>query len=429
MAEIRPFRGLIYNQEKIGGNYLSVVAPPYDVISAEMKDALYGESGYNVIRLILGKSLDRDDETNNVYTRAKENLINWEKHDVLLKDDKPAIYIYLQEYDCNGKKHKRVGFICLMKIGETGNDPVLPHEYTLAKPKVDRMNLIKQVKANLSPIFSLYEDTDGVINREIEKSIKRRDPVIDVTRDDGSHKLWRLQDEKSVDVIVNAMRDKKAFIADGHHRYEVAKTYRDTCRKDPDYDGSADFVMMYFTDLSENSDLTVLATHRAVKVMPAEQKEKLMSKLETYFDIKKRGSLTELVDNLNEEIFEENVFGFFDGKDYFLMKPKNKEKLLNLITDDRAYEWKTLDVSVLHSAVFNKILLVNNSEGNISYFREPKDAEKVVKDGSHMAAFFLKPTRVEQLKAVAELGEMMPQKSTYFYPKLLTGLVINKFEK
>ncbi|MFH1395185.1 MAG: DUF1015 domain-containing protein [Candidatus Omnitrophota bacterium] len=428
MAEIKPFKGLVYNQEKIGGDYLNVVAPPYDVIPEEMKDALYAKNEYNVIRLILGKSQNGDDDKNNVYTRAKENLKNWENQGVIVRDDKPAIYIYVQEYECNGKTHKRIGFICLMKIGETGKDPVLPHEYTLAKPKADRMNLIKQVKANLSPIFSLYEDTDGIINDVITANIKKSDPVINITADDGTHKFWRLQDENSIDVIVNAMKDKKAFIADGHHRYEVAKTYRNMRRKEPGYDGSSDYVMMYFTDLSENSDLTVLATHRVVKVMPEDEKEKLLSKLEVYFDVKKCVSLTELFDNLNKEVFQDNVFGFFNGKDYFYMKPKNKGKLLSLIPDNKALEWKTLDVSVLHSAVLNKILAVDNLEGNITYMRRPEDAERIVKNGSHMAAFFLNPTRVDQLKAVAELGEMMPQKSTYFYPKLLTGLVINKFE-
>ena len=429
MAEIKPFKGLLYNKNKIGGDYSSVVAPPYDVISENMRDELYGKHDYNVIRLILGKPLEGDDQKNNKYTRARELLDRWQREEVLVRDDSESFYIYLQEYDYKGKRHRRAGFMGLMKIGDPGSDPVLPHEYTHAKPKEDRMNLIKQVESNLSPIFTLYEDENGTLKEILEKAVSSSNPVIDTEVDGERCKLWRLSDEGSVKKIVSGMAGKKVFIADGHHRYEVARAYRDMRKRENGYNGSADHVMMYFTDLLERDSLTVMATHRVIKVMPAADEDEVAAKLGKYFDIAECDGLSALMERLEGSIAEGNTFGFFGGNRYFFMSPRDRSGLLKLVTEKKPAEWKELDVSVLHSAVFDGILSISNAEGNITYVKDPEDAESLVRDGSHTGAFFLNPTRVEQLKAVAELGEMMPQKSTYFYPKLLTGIVINRFEK
>ena len=425
MAEIKPFRGLIYEPEKIGGDYSKVVAPPYDVIPRKTRDELYLKSEYNIIRLILGKSVERDSPAVNKYTRAKDSLENWVKKGVLARDDKEALYIYSQEYSAGGKTCLRIGFMALMKIGESGQDEVLPHEYTLAKPKADRMNLIKEVQSNLSPIFSLY-DGEGSITGILKKEMDAAPPIIDIKLDGEHHKFWRLARAEVISAICSGMRDKKAFIADGHHRYEVAKNYRDVLRTSPEYDGRADYVMMYFTDLSVREGLTVFATHRIIKAMPRVEKSEIISKLNEYFEIFECRDLTEMAGKLEDDFSEEHAFGFFDGEKYLFMRSKDKEKLLALMLEDKSLQWKDLDVSVLHSAILGKILSVKTEEGNITYVKTAEDAETGVKDGSHAAAFFLRSTRLEQLKSVAELGEMMPQKSTYFYPKLLTGLVINQ---
>ncbi len=427
MAEIKPFKGLLYGKDKIGGDYSGVVAPPYDVISDRMRDELYERNEHNIIRLILGKALAEDDEKSNKYTRAREYFDRWQHSGVLVRDEAESLYVYSQEYDHKGKKRCRIGFIGLMKIGDPGKDAAVPHENTLARPKEDRLNLIKQVESNLSPIFTLYDDTDGTIKRTLEDASSASDPVIDFEINGQRHKLWRLLDEVSVKKIVSVLGAKKVFIADGHHRYEVARTYRDLRRQEAGYDGRADHVMTYFADLTEPDNLTVMATHRVIKAMPGAEDGVAVSKLREYFDVTECGGLSQLMERLEEAIAEDHVSGFFDGKNYFFMKPGNKGALRGLITEDRAEAWKQLDVSVLHSAVFDKILSISSAEGNIIYVREPEEGEALVRSGRCEAAFFLNPTRVEQLKAVAELGEMMPQKSTYFYPKLLTGLVVHKF--
>ena len=427
MAEIKPFKALLYDKDKIGGDYAEVMAPPYDVIPANMQEELYNKNPYNVIRLILGKDMEGDDEKNNKYIRAKNILKEWQQQGVMAKNCEDTFYVYLQEYEHDGNKCRRVGFMGLLKMGEPGNDAVLPHEYTLAKPKEDRMNLIKQVEGNLSPIFALYDDKGAQVKEILEKGMSSSDPAIDVSIDGISHRIWRISDKDDIEKIVSLMEDRKTFIADGHHRYEVARMYRDMKRKDPAYDGSADYIMMYFTDMTEQANLTVMATHRVIKDMQVSGDDDLTSKLEQYFDIEKYDDLSGLMERLKAGEGEDHNFGSFIGKKYFLLKPKNDDDLRGLITEDKTPEWKKLDVSVLHSAVLEKILGIGSVEGNITYVRDAEKGDSLVKEGSHTAAFFLNPTKVDQIKAVAELGEMMPQKSTYFYPKLLSGLTINTF--
>ncbi|MFC1644103.1 DUF1015 domain-containing protein [Candidatus Omnitrophota bacterium] len=427
MTEIRPFRGLLYDKSKTGGDYANVMAPPYDVISKNMQDELYEKNAHNIVRLILGKDAAGGSPENNKYTRARRFLDEWQQEGALRRDDTDSFYIYLQEYGYKGEKHRRIGFIGIMKIGETGKDTVLPHEHTLAKPKEDRMNLIKQVQSNLSPIFTLYDDKDGIVRSILEGSVGTASPLIDIDVDGEKHKLWRLSDKESIEGITSRMADKKVFIADGHHRYEVARAYRDMRRQQDGYDGSADYIMMYFTDMGEDNDLTVMATHRVIKVMPRADDGEFIGMLGEHFDVTECGELSGLMERLDKSFAQDQAFGFFDGKNYIFMKTKDKNSLRGFVKEDKTEQWKQLDVSVLHSVVLDGILSVASAEGNITYVREPEKAETLVRDGSHMAAFFLNPTRVGQLKAVAECGEMMPQKSTYFYPKLLSGLVIHRF--
>jgi uncharacterized protein (DUF1015 family) len=430
MAEIKPFKALSYNSNKIKADYSKVVAPPYDVIPEKMRDELYEKDAHNIIRLILGKSFDGDDERNNKYTRAGKLLSEWQEEDVLTKDKTDAFYVYVQEYECSGKTHRRIGFFGLMKIEAAGEESVVPHEHTLAKPKEDRMNLIKQVKGNLSPIFLLYDDKVGTVTSILEEAVSSSKPVIDIEVSGEKHKLWRLQEEDSIKRITSFMSDKKVYIADGHHRYEVAKNYRNAQRGLEGYDGEADYILMYFTDMTDDesrNSLTVMATHRAVKEMPVTPAE-LADKLKGYFDVTECKDLSELMKCLEGATDKDHIFGYFGGDKYLSIRLKDEKNLPELITDKKSIEWKQLDVSILHAGILRDLLGVKKDEGNITYVKDAKQAEALVKDGTHAAAFLLNPTRVRQIKTVSEGGDMMPQKSTYFYPKLLTGLVINKFD-
>lgn len=430
MAEIRPFKGLLYDKRKIGGGYSSVVAPPYDVISEEMKNELYAKNAYNIIRLILGKGQENDNEKDNWYSRAANDLDSWQKDGVLARDRNESLYAYLQEYPYRGVTRRRLGFIGLMKIEENDKDKVLPHENTLARPKEDRMNLIKRVASNMSPIFSLYNggSDNMAVKQLLEENIGGVEPIADVRTGEERERLWRIDDSAVIKKVVSLMGDKRIFIADGHHRYEVARMYRDMRRKDRNYNGSADYVMMYFTDMADVDNLTVMATHRVIKQMPFSGDGELKDRLNGLFDIKEYPGIDQLVDALESSPRGEYIFGYFSGEKYLMLKARDIDKVLNIMKEDKSREWKLLDVSILHSAVLGSLLSVDDGEGNVTYVRDPEKGIKLVADGSHMAAFFLKPTRVDQIKAVAELGEKMPQKSTYFYPKLLSGLVINKFD-
>jgi uncharacterized protein (DUF1015 family) len=424
MAEVRPFRGLVYDPVTLG-DVSKVMAPPYDVISTEKREELYSKSDFNVVRLILGKDLPGDGREDNKYIRSKKAMKDWMEKGVLATDEREALYVYLQQYEVKEQRVSRIGFLGLMKI--EGTDVVLPHEHTLSKPKEDRMNLIGEVECNLSPIFGLYSGDEGYISGKLKNAVSELAPFTDIEIDGVRHVLWKLFDAGEISAILGAMETRKVFIADGHHRYAVAKAYRDLCRSREGYDGRADHVLMYLTDMDDPENLTVLATHRVVNNIPDDVKKGILSNIEKYFNVTDIKGLPELMDKMDELRRKSYVYGFFDGTGYYLLEPGKNDDLKELM-ENKPEPWKDLDVSVLHSVIFEKLLGIWAKEGDVSYAKEPEEAERMVKEASGRAAFFLNPTRVEQLRAVAEVGEMMPQKSTYFYPKLLTGLVMNRFE-
>lgn len=254
MADVKPFKGILYNRKKV--DVSRVVTPPYDVISDDMQARFYRNDPYNIIRLILGKEHKGDTKKNNKYTRAKSFFHKWLKSNILTRDPRPSIYVYLQEYLDSGEKKTRVGFISLMRIEDPKKSGVLPHEYTLRKPKEDRLKLIASVRANLCPIFSLFQDQDNIINKIIKPFIKSKEPLFEIDLNGVVHKLWRVDDIKIISKIRSGMRNKKIFIADGHHRYEVSLLYRNLTREKSNVKKSAqnaDYVMMYFTNMNEKS--------------------------------------------------------------------------------------------------------------------------------------------------------------------------------
>jgi len=425
MAQIKPLKGYRYNPEKV--NISNVVAPPYDVISPSMQERFYAKDKHNIVRLILGKEEIKDTGTHNKYTRAKKFLNNWINKKVFKKDKKFSIYIYTQQYLHKSKKRTRIGFIALMKIEDPKKSGILPHEYTLDKPKADRMNLIKTTKANLSPIFSLFQDKENKINHLLKLYIKSETPLFSVDAEGVLHKVWQLDKKALIQKIRWHMLEKKIFIADGHHRYEVALSYRNSLRNSPP-NKNAKYVMMYFSNLSERGNLTILSTHRVVRNIGRITDKVLIKRLTNHFNITKMKNIAGCIDRLERAPRNRNTFGMYKGGNtFYLVTLKKKFSLKKLINSKKTYSLKRLDVTILHDLIMSKLLCVKKPENNIKYIHNEKDAVKLVQKGEYEVAFFLKPTRVTDMKNVAEKGEMMPQKSTYFYPKLLTGLVINKF--
>ncbi len=426
MAKIKPFKGITYNTERVCMN--NVVAPPYDVISPAMQERLYSKDQFNIVRLILGTEEATDTAKQNKYTRSKKFLDNWIENKVLLKDKKPSVYIYVQHYLHRGKKKTRIGFLALMKIEDPKESGILPHEYTLAKPKVDRLNLIKNVRANLSPIFTLFEDKKNKVNKILKAFTKSNKALFTIDADGITHSFWKMSNAVFIKRIESEMRKKKIFIADGHHRYEVALNYRNRMRKTGQFKESMNYIMMYFSSLRERGNLTILSTHRAVKDIDGFGEKELLKKLGEYFYISKVKNLKSLTDYLEENSGVKQVFGIYlRHNKFYLLKLKDDLRIDEIIKSKKPDILKRLDVTVLHDLIIDKILGVKSSENSIKFIRDEFDAVKVVDNGDYRCAFFLRPTKVREMKNIAEKGVMMPQKSTYFYPKLLTGLVINKF--
>ncbi len=430
MAKISAFKGILYNKAKIK-NLEAVTAPPYDVISPQMQDELYKAHFLNIVRVILGKESKGDNRKNNKYTRAAGLLSKWLKEGVLNKDKKPSIYIYEQEYLHKGKLKSRTGFICLMKIEDPSSSLVLPHEHTFSRPKEDRLNLIRNTKANTSPIFCIFNDDGNKITKIIEGYARKKQPIIDIHIEGVGHRVWRVANPGIINKVKKGLDDKQVFIADGHHRYEVALSFRNEMRKKPGRvrAGKFDNVMVYLSNLTDEG-LTVFSTYRAIKTIGSLKWGRLEKKLGRYFEIESVKDKKDMFKEL-EKAKKGYAFGvYFKNRCFYLLRLKNESALDGIIKVDRSREWKRLNVTVLHFLIFDHILHIDRfsaNDRNIIYTRDEDFAIGLVKKGECDVAFFQLPTKVAEVQNIAKGGDRMPHKSTYFYPKLLTGLVINKF--
>ncbi|MDP3788815.1 MAG: DUF1015 domain-containing protein [Candidatus Omnitrophota bacterium] len=432
MAKILPFKGVLYNREKVKG-FKSVVSPPYDVISHAMKEELYKASPYNIVRIILGKHSPDDNKSDNQYTRAARFLEEWLRSGVLKKDTKPAIYVYEQEYLHKGKPKKRMGFISLMRIEDPGKNLVLPHEYTFAKPKEDRLNLIRATGANTEPIFCIFQDNGNRVTNAIRGRgyAKKSKPVINIRLEGIRNRIWRLADQDIIRKIQKALDKKQVFIADGHHRYEVSLAFRDEMRKKLGLKDAGEFenLMVYFSSLTDDN-LTILSTYRVIKNAGGMDWKTIELKLQPYFRIEEAKTKKAMFDAL-EMVKTGYTFGmYFKNGKFYVLKLKNEAVLDKVIKEDKSREWRRLNVTVLHYLVLGHILHVDKSSSNdenILYTRDEDDAIGQVKSGKCEMAFFQVPTKMIQVRNIAAHGDRMPHKSTYFYPKPLSGLVLNKF--
>ena len=446
MAKIIPFKGILYNKEKIR-DMKDVVAPPYDVISPSEQEELYKRHDNNVVRLILGKESNSDTPDNNRYTKARDSFDSWQRDSILIKDAFPSIYVYSQEYhlgETEGfEKKRRLGFIALSKLEDFGEGKIHPHENTLAKPKEDRLKLMQHCNANFSSIFGLFSDPSKRID-SVLKDYMRHSPLYDMVDDAGMrHTLWAIRDNRAIKIITSVMSDKQIFIADGHHRYETAINYRNEMRgKLPNFSGEElyNYVMMYFTN-TNSEGLSILPIHRLVSNLSDFDKKKIVEKAGEFFNIEKlsfnesdeKTVKQKLFSDIKERGEKEHIFGMYLGNDeYLLLTLKDEDVLDRLITNSRHPSWKKLDVTILHTLLIEKVLGISEKnlaeQKNITYTISGDEAIKDVKAGKYQIALFLNPTKIEEVKDVAAAGEKMPQKSTFFYPKLLTGLVMNKLE-
>ncbi len=414
-----------------------LVAPPYDVISAEMQEALYRRSPYNVVRLILGRQYDGDGPDDNRYTRAKRDLESWIAKGILVEDLQPAVYVYEQRFRAAGRDLTRRGIICAIEMSPFGQGTVFPHEETFSAPKADRMHLLKATKANLSPVFGLTPDDDRSLSALLEEAVSSCRDHIEVKEDAGVlNRLYAVSDAGMIGRLAEAIKPRPIFIADGHHRYETALNYRDERRAAENYKGPLgtrpyDDVMMMCVPMSDPG-LVILPTHRLIKRSAGSLAEKLPAAADKYFRLKEadRGELERLASG---DAAGPAVIGLAvrrTGGLYTLTLASMEPMKDALPGMSDAY--RELDVAALHSLLLERCLgMTREAIGRgeqITYVKDAAEAldRTVGPAADHEATFILRPTRIDQVRAVAAAGEKMPHKSTYFYPKLLSGLVMRR---
>lgn len=426
MANIKPFKALRFNTN-ITGDIKNLISPPYDIINDEQYKNYIDLSEFNIIRLELPKGTDP-------YSKAKNLLNEWTKSGILKRDKKDSIYIYEEEFNLSGEIKKIRGFICLVKLEEFSKKIILPHEETLSKAKDDRLNLMKATSCNFSQIYSLYIDEQNKTASLINDACSLK-PDVETSDFEGlTHRIWKITDEDIIANLSKQFKNRKLYIADGHHRYETAINYRNYLREnDLAKEGStADYIMMMLVSMADEG-LVVFPTHRLIKNIDNFNFNEVISKCEPYFEIEEKDDTHKIKEEL-ARLYNKSkkAFAFYYGtKKWILLTLKDNIRIKEII-QNLSEAILNLDVTILHNLILDKAFGIDKenmrSQCNLIYTRSIDEAIESVNNKTSQCAFILNPTRVTEIKNVALAGEKMPQKSTYFYPKLITGLVMNQID-
>ncbi len=425
MASLYPFRGFRYNCKYVK-DINKVVAQPYDKTNALMQEEYYQRSSYNVVRITL--NLEKRQDPSTKYPDARSIFEQWFNDQILVQDPNPAIYPYYQEHVLEGRVHLQKGFIALLDLKRAGAG-IMPHEHTLAEPKQDRLRLMRSIEANEDFIYMLYADKKLTVNGVIDRAISGKQPEIEATDDFGAvHRIWSIQDPEVQRGIQKAMSEQQLFIADGHHRFETSVDFMHECnRRNWTPAAVESFDKRMVACFNSADGVTILPTHRLIRDLPDFNPQAFLNDIKTRFEVECAASAEELWNKM-EEGLESNVFGFYpaDLKQFYLLRLKMQ------VEEDPALlghcpDYRKLDVSILHALLLEQRLGIDEgklaAQAHVDYMRERESCIQLVNDGKYQAAFFLNPTTAEQMERIAIAGERMPQKSTDFYPKPLTGLV------
>jgi uncharacterized protein (DUF1015 family) len=434
--DIKPFKAYRFN-EAVVGDVGACIAPPYDVISEQQQQQLYRSSSYNIVRIIRPIAKPGNNDKNNVYTRAAGYLADWVKQGALKIDSEEAVYAYVQDFELAGAWFQRFSIVALGKLEPFGKI-VRAHENTMLGPRKDRLELKKATAADFGLVFLIYEDPKHIADEIIEKSVND-EPLIDFTDEQNvRHRLFSVKNRREISAIVDMMKNKTCIIADGHHRYETGLAYLELT-KNP----SAEYQMMAFAN-SCHEGLIVLATHRLVTGLDKFSFSDLTKKLATNFEVIRFGfDSDESKRQARHRMFDEmkadhgrgrDTFGIYGGNGAFYVA-----RLKDIIPMDKAAPtksraWRKLDVTVLSKLVLDEILGIDDDKlaqgGNVLYVKDSgnksKELVRQIDTGEGQVVFFMNPPKIEHIEAVADAGERMPQKSTYFYPKVFTGLTVYK---
>lgn len=431
MAEIRAFRAYRYDLGRVGA-LSDVVAPPYDVIDAELQQALYARSPYNVIRLILNRDEAGDTEANNRYTRAGRFLREWMRDGILSQDSAPAIYVCHQDFEIEGKRHTRRGFLVRIRLERFGEGKIYPHEETLAGPKADRLKLMHATGMNLSPVFGLYPDEAGEVHQRLESAVGRALPLEAVDHLGVVSRLWPVTDQQTVSAVLGLMGPKPIFIADGHHRYETALRYRDERREAGevrDAESAENFVLMMLVSMNDPG-LVIMPTHRLVSGLPNWTAEQLAKLLGEHFQLETVGRGEDAARETWELIEAEgsqDVLGFGTVADgVWQLGRFRAPQALATLAPSHSPAWQGLAVSILHEAALNHLLRDHGgAQPQCRYVHLLREVLADVAAKQCQLAVLVPPATMDHVAQIAGNLERMPPKSTYFYPKLLSGLVFN----
>lgn len=426
MAEIKPFRGLRYNQEMVP-DLAAVICPPYDVISAEEQRKYHARHPYNVIRLEFGETLPDDNDQHNRYTRAREYLSRWLREGILITEKIPAFYLCQDEFSLDNQVRQRTGLVVALKATPYDQGEVLPHEETLPRAKADRLQLLEACRTNFSSIFTFYQDETGEV-ADLLAPYLATPPLATATDDEGvTHRLWRIMENDTIEALQQAFAGKVIYVADGHHRYETACQFAQ--QHGPEYA----YVMATLVNIRDPG-LVVLPTHRLLRGLGPLAWEKVAD----YFErrsfcypqlLADYTPLTEFLATMARVGATTPCFGLYGGADTVELVTLRSRDALNRLPQ-RPPAYRELDVTILHELFLKPAFGLGSeeitSEGYVAYTRAPKEAWQKVRSGEFQLAVFLNPPRLEQITAVAAAGARMPQKSTYFWPKLITGMVMHQ---
>jgi uncharacterized protein (DUF1015 family) len=432
MATIAAFRGIRYNPNKVG-DLSRAISQPYDRIGPDLQDDYYDRHPYNVVRLIKGREYDDDQPGHNVYTRARDYYQTWLDAGYLLRETRPALYAYRQTFTLpGGQQLTRKAFLTAFQLAEFEEGIVLPHERTLSGPKVDRLNLLRATGLNFELIFMLYPDPQRQIDALFDVAIGGRPADVDVHElfeRDVRQQMWVVDAPEAIAAIVKEMSAKSGLIiADGHHRYETALNYRAEMRqKHPKAPANAAFTSCLVSLVSmDDPGLVILPTHRLIHDYTAKTPAQILTDAAAYFDVTHLPDRAALESALAQAAEDDRRIGFYDGR-YHLLRLKSPA-MMDQAVPDRAPEWRRLDVSILHELAIERVMGITKKQveakTHIDYFRDLNQALAQVDAGQATCVFILNPTRIVEVKACSDKGEKMPQKSTDFYPKMVSGLAM-----
>jgi uncharacterized protein (DUF1015 family) len=436
VAEILPFRGVRYNQG-LAGELASVICPPYDIITPQLQQELYHRSAYNFVRLEFGRESPQDTSADNRYTRSAATLEQWLMQGVLAQDQKPAIYLHDHYFNYGGKEYRRRGIVAAVRLEEWDKKIVRPHEGTLAEHKSDRLSLLWALEANTSPVLSLF---DGGQVSSLLAAQEKSQPIISLSGEER-HKVWAITEPKTVEKLSGAFAPQPLYIADGHHRYESALTYRRerlACSSSVSGEGGGNsgfnFVMMTLVDFADPG-LLILPPHRLLRGLSRAVLGQLAKGLESFFAVEELPLATsgvwQRVDDFlgggNDEV-RLVVFGVTEGN-LLLLRLRDAAAASKLMPSFHSEIYKKLNVSVLDHVILEKLLGVGGGEeASLDYTYSREDAVNRVVEQEFQLAFLLSPVKPGVIKAIADAGDRMPRKSTYFYPKAPAGLVLHWFK-